>query len=247
MIYGKPVAIVLVNNGGFMKQQTLNNLIKIAAVISIALLTSCGTSKSTTGEAELSSVVEVDSSKPLASCNRLNDSNFSMNIANVISNGVVNPQFVKLKFQYLSSDVTQTGYSLRFYKWRVINNATQLDSVPLEFYSYNVANGQTISTGMNGEFTTNVTTQVGYFVNLKDDTTNPYQVLKVVAYKTDGTVAAQSNVLIPQFLGNPNDYKLNPDGSNRASLLQGLHPLKSTDVSSWSASQIQQNFDQYCF
>ena len=106
MSYGKPVAIVQVNNGGFMKQQTLNNLFKIAAVISIALLTSCGTSKSTNSDSnvQLSSVVTVDASKPLASCNKLNNSNFSMNIENVKdSNGQVNPQFVKIKFQFVSS------------------------------------------------------------------------------------------------------------------------------------------------
>ncbi|MGZ3691166.1 MAG: hypothetical protein ACXVAX_06670 [Pseudobdellovibrio sp.] len=231
-----------------MKQQTLNNLIKIAAVISIAILTSCGTSKSNVGTADQASVVQVDSSKPLASCNKLNNSNFSMNIANAMdSSNQVDPQFVKIKFTYLSSDITQTGYSIRFYKWRVINNATQMDSNPLQFYSYNLSSGQTTSAQMSAEFATNVTTATAYYVNLNDDTTNPYQVLKVVAYKTDGTVAASADVLIPQFLANPNDYKLNPDGSNRASLLQGLHPLHNTDVSSWSSSQIQANFDQYCF
>lgn len=232
-----------------MKNQTTTNLIKIATVISIAVLTSCGTSKSNNaGTSELSSRVEVDSSKPLASCNQLSDANFNLNVANAIdSNGQVNEQWIKVKFNYLSSDITQTGYHYKFYKWRVINNTTQLDQNPLEFYAYNLSNGQTVSTGMTGDFLTNVNTQVGYFINLKDDTQNPYQVLKVVAYKSDGSVAAQANVLIPQFLANPNDYKLNPDGTPRADILENMHPLKNTDISTWTSSQIQQNFDQYCF
>jgi hypothetical protein len=84
-------------------------------------------------------------------------------------------------------------------------------------------------------------------VKLNDDLKNPYQVLKVVAYKSDGTVISNANVLIPQFLASPEDYKLNADGTTRADLLQQLHPLYGSDVSAWSFSQMQQAFDQYCF
>ena len=249
MIYGFLLAVYRVNNGGFMNTQTTQNLIKIIAILSIALLTSCGTSKSNnSGSTEMSSRVEVDSSKPLASCSQLNDANLNLNIANAIdSNGQANEQWIKVKFNYLSSELTQAGYHYKFYKWRVINNSVQLDQNPLEFYAYNLSNGQSLSTGMTGDFLTNINTRVGYFINLKDDVQNPYQVLKVVAYKTDGTIAAQANVLIPQFLANPNDYKLNPDGTQRADLLESMHPLKNTDISSWNSNQIQQYFDQYCF
>jgi hypothetical protein len=229
--------------------KALNFKIKtILAVTALAALSSCGTSKSTVNSVEQSSRVEVSAGKPLASCNRADNSNFSVNMANVIDpDGRANLNWVKLKFNFLSTDMTQTGYHIKFYKWRVVNNATQLDPVPLEFNTYSFSNNTTNSNTMNGIFTSEINNQNGLFINLKDDVQTPYQVLKTVIYKTDGTIAAQGNILIPQFLANPEDYKLNPDGSPRASLLQNMHLLYGRDVSTWSTSQIQQYFDQHCF
>ena len=222
-------------------------LLKIAAVLAVAVLTSCGTSKSTPVE-EQSSILPVSLTKPLASCHRLNDANYAMNIANVTSaDNSLSSDWIKVKFSYLSSAITQTGYSLRFYKWRVINGASQLDSNPIEFTAYTLSNGQQVSNPMTAVFTTQVTNQVGFYLRLNDDASVPYQVIKVVAYKTDGTVAAQSNVLIPQFLANPLDYATNADGSARADLLQQLHPLFGQDVSTWSQTRLNENFQQYCF
>lgn len=229
--------------------KALNFKIKtILAVTALAALSSCGTSKSTVNTVEQSSRVEVSAGKPLASCNRADNSNFSLSIANVIDpDGRANLNWVKLKFNFLSTDMTQTGYHVKFYKWRVVNNATQLDPVPLEFNTYTMSNGTTNSNTMSGMFTTDFNSQVGLYLNLKDDVQTPYQVLKTVIYKTDGTIAAQGNVLIPQLLANPEDYKLNPDGSPRNQLLQNMHLLYGRDVSTWSTSQIQQYFDQHCF
>ncbi len=221
---------------------------KIAAVLAaFAMLTSCGTSKSSP-VAEQSSIIPLSPNKPLASCHRLNDSNFAMNIANVTGNeGALNPDWMKVKFSFLSADITQTGYSLRFYKWRVINGASQLDSNPLEFTAYTLSNGQQVSNPMTAVFSTQVSKDVGFYLRLNDDSAVPYQVIKVVAYKTDGTVAAQSNVLIPQFLANPLDYATNADGSARAQLLQQLHPLFGQDVSTWSQTRLSESFQQHCF
>lgn len=235
------------NKGKFMK--ALNFKIKtILVATALAALSSCGTSKSTVNTVEQSSRVEVSAGKPLASCNRADNSNFSLSIANVIDpDGRANLNWVKLKFNFLSTDMTQTGYHIKFYKWRVVNNTTQLDAVPLEFNTYTFSNNTTNSNTMNGMFTSQINNQTGLFLNLKDDVQTPYQVLKTVVYKTDGTIAAQGNILIPQLLANPEDYKLNPDGSSRNQLLQGMHLLYGRDVSSWSTSQIQQYFDQHCF
>lgn len=220
--------------------------IQIAAVLAIALLTSCGTSKST--PVDQSSVVAVLPNKPLASCHRLNDANYSMNISNVTNNdNSISAEWIKVKFSFLSADITQTGYSLRFYKWRVINGASQLDSNPLEFTPYTLSNGQTVSNPVTAVFATQINSVNGFYIRLNDDLNAPYQVLKVVAYKTDGTVAAQSNVLIPQFLASPVDYATNPDGSGRAELLQKMHPLFSTDISQWSQQKLKDTFQQYCF
>ena len=250
MSYGKALAIPICKTGVYMKTNT-GALIKVTALIALALLTSCGTSKSTATSSgtDLSSRVEVDSSKPLASCNLLSKSGFlTMNIANVIgSDGKADQQWVKIKFPNIDSSLNQPAYFVQLYKWRVINNSTQLDSTPLQETAYSLASGQSTSVPDTGMYVKDMTSQTGFMVNLRDDVNNPYQVIKVVAYKSDGTVIDQVNVLIPQFLANPKDYKLNPDGTPRADLLQQLHPLHNTDVTSWSSSQIQSNFDQYCF
>ena len=221
--------------------------LKLAAVLATLVLTSCGTSKSSPVE-EQSSVIPLSPNKPLASCHRLSDSNFAMSIANVVNNdNSLSSDWLKVKFSFLSSNITQTGYSLRFYKWRVINGASQLDSNPLEFTAYTLSNGQQVSNPMTAVFGTQVSKEVGFYLRLNDDQAVPYQVLKVVAYKTDGTVVAQSNVLIPQFLANPLDYATNADGSPRAELLQQLHPLFGQDVSTWSQTRLNENFQQHCF
>lgn len=248
MIYGNAFAIVIGKDKGY-KMKTLNLTIKtIIGLSALVVLSSCGTSKSTINTTEEASRVEVSGGKPLASCNRSDNSNFSLNIANVIDpDGRANLNWIKIKFNFLSADMTQNGYHIKFYKWRVINNSTQLDPIPLEFNSYSLSNNTTNSNTMNGVFTSQINSQNGFFINLKDDVQVPYQVLKTVIYKTDGTIAAQGNVLIPQFLANPEDYKLNPDGTARAQLLQSMHLLYDRDISTWSTSQIQQYFDQHCF
>lgn len=224
---------------------TTKTILTLTAVLA---LSSCGTSKSTVNTVEQSSRVEVTAGKPLASCNRADNSNFSLSMANVIDpDGRANLNWVKLKFNFLSTDMTQAGYHIKFYKWRVINNATQLDPIPLEFNTYTLSNNTTNSNTLNGMFANQITNQIGLFINLKDDVQTPYQVLKTVVYKTDGTIAAQGNILIPQLLANPEDYKLNPDGSPRNQLLQAMHLLYGRDVSSWTTNQIQQQFDQHCF
>jgi hypothetical protein len=215
------------------------------------VLSACGTSKSsaTSETTESASRVEVDSAKPLASCNQMSKpALMTMNIANIIgSDGKANQDWVKIKFGSIDASINSSGYYLRLYKWRVINNSVQLDSVALSLYSYSLSSGQATSTATTGIYTNQINSQTGYMVKLNDDLSNPYQVLKIVAYKSDGTVIDHVNVLIPQFLASPADYKLNPDGTARADLLQQLHPLYGTDVTGWSFSQMQQVFDQYCF
>ena len=232
---------------------TTQMLFKVSALVALGFLASCGTSKATNstnnGSTTLNSVVEVDPSVPLASCNQVNKASlFKINLANVVSSsGILSDQYIKLKFLSVASSINQSGYNIRLYKWRVINNTTQLDSTPLQVYSYSLDTLQATSTANRGIYTNTINSSTGYMVNLRDDLSNPYQALKVVAYEADGTLIDQADVLIPQFLASPIDYKLNPDRSQRVSLLRSLHPLNSTDVSNWSATKIQDSFDQYCF
>lgn len=230
-----------------MKTQTL---IKVTVLMSMLVLSACGTSKSASSQpTELQSRVEVSSEKPLASCNQLAKAGLmTMNIANILnSDGKANEDWVKIKFGSIDSAHNKPGYYMKFYKWRVLNNAVQLDSVPLSTYSYSLSSGSATSTPSTGVYISQVNSETGYMIKLNDDLTNPYQVLKVVVYQSDGVVVDHANVLIPQFLANPEDYKFNTNGTTRAELLQQLHPLFGQDVSGWNFSQIQEAFDQYCF
>lgn len=232
-----------------MNTKTNQLIFKMVLVMSIALLTACGTTKAPEAESmDQSSRVEITSQKPLASCNKLRNSNFDMNVSVVQDNsGRISEQYVKVKFQNLASSLLQNGYYLRFFKWRVIGTTAQLDSTPLEFSSYSLSNGQSTSNAMSAVFAKSLSRTSGYYINLRDDAQSTYQVLKVVVYKNDGSIAAQSSVLIPQFLANPADYQTNSDGTPRASNLMALHPLSGQDTANWSATQFQQSFDQHCF
>jgi hypothetical protein len=234
-----------------MKTNT-QTLMKITALAALAFLTACGTSKATDTSIQVTdsgSRVEVESTKPVASCNQFSRSNFlTINIANVLnSQNQADEQWVKIKFSNVANAINQPAYHIQIYKWRVINNSTQIDSTPLQVTSFSLASGQLTSTANSGIYVNQIDSQNGYMVKLNDDTTNPYQVMKVVAYKADGTIIDQANFLIPQFLANPEDYKLNPNGTPRADLLQKMHPLYGNDVTGWSFSQMQESFDQYCF
>ena len=113
------------------KEQILTLAVSILA---FALLTSCGAKKSADAIDSSSQIVGV-AQQSLANCNKSVSSNLGLNIANVLeaSTGQINPDWIKLKFSFLSTDVTQTGYYLKFYKWRVIGATAQLDANPLEF------------------------------------------------------------------------------------------------------------------
>lgn len=217
------------------------------SIITIGLLTSCGTSKS--NQVSNQSSFEFSSQQSqLANCNRLTNENLTLNLSVVAdSGGVINNNWLKLKFSYLSTDLTQTGYSVRFYKWRIVGSSSQMDSNPLQFAAYNLSSGASSNQMVNAVFAKDINNQNGYHIQLNDDAQYPYQVLKVVVYKTDGTVAAQSDLLIPQFAANPTDYQKNMDGSVRSLTLQKLHPLYSTDISGLTSAQLKQKIDQYCF
>lgn len=218
------------------------------SILAVSFLTSCGTKKSTNDATTTNAILNTTTTKALASCNKLTDSNFSFNISTVTdSNGTVNADWIKVKFSYLSSNITQTGYTLRFFKWRVVGSTAQLDSTPLNFASYALSSGQTNSSNMTAVYANQVNSQKGFYIQLNDDANYPYQVIKVVAYKSDGTVLAQADALIPEFLASPVEYRLNSDGSSRADNLQKMHLLYGTDTSGWTSTQLTQYFQQYCF
>jgi len=214
------------------------------ALMSLLVLTSCGTSKSGTTSASATSTTQ----KVLASCAQNSNSLISLNIsAAAYANGSINPNYIKLKFNSISSTVKQSGYRLLLYKWKVSNNQIVYDNTPLDISVYDLSTKAVTTYAETEKLTTSLSTSVGYLINL-NDSSNSYQVLKLVVVNSSGTeVVTQLNMLIPQFAAVPSQYSYNTDGSIRAQNLQDLHPLKSIDTSAWSSTNFQQYFANYCF
>lgn len=208
------------------------------------LLSSCGTSKSGT----TSSVSSMSSQKVLASCSQSANSLLSLKLsAAAYANGSINPGYVKIKFNSISSTVQQSGYRLILYKWKVSNNQVVYDNSPLGISVYDLSTKAVTAYAESEKQTSSLSTSVGYLVDL-NDTSNSYQVLKLVVVNSTGTeVITQLNMLIPQFAAVPSQYSYNTDGSVRAQNLQDLHPLKNIDTSTWSSTNFQQYFANYCF
>lgn len=221
----------------------------LATVIVIGFLTSCSSTKSSTpAVTTLSSNPLLLSGKALAQCNQTTDSNFSFNSSVVTDqSGSVSNDWIKIKFSYLSTTVTSSGTNiLRFYKWRVIAGASQLDSTPLTFALYDTSTGQTVSSSMTSIAANQITQTTGIYIQLNDPS-GVYQVIKPVVYNSAGTVVAQVNSLIPAFYASPEDYKFNSDGTARADLLQQMHKLYGVNVSGYTSQQLTETFSQYCF
>lgn len=218
------------------------------SVIALVFLTSCSPSKPNTSIDSASQSI-LPPQQALANCNNFSSADLNFNLATVIESttGQVNMDWIKLKFNFLSADLTQSKFIIKFFKWRIINNSAQLDPKPLAFTTFSLSTANSNSETLYGLYTNQINKLIGFNVRLNDDTQSPYQVLKIVVYKSDGSIANQSDVLIPQFLANPNDYKFNLDGSPRAANLQKLHPLNLIDVANWTQTQFIQNFDKYCF
>ena len=204
------------------------------------LLSSCGTSKST----EIQNSANNFSSttyKPLANCNKAVTSDLSLSTAAVQNQaGQVDYNWLKLKFNSLSTKSTVKGNVVKFFKWKSINGQNSLDQTALTIF--NLSTGAT----SNQIDASTVTVATNYAVQLNDAQAS-YQVLKAVVYSADGKIVTQADALIPQFNAKSSDYVFNSDGSMRASNLQSLHPLALTNTNGWSDDQYSQYFQALCF
>jgi len=220
----------------------------ILGVLSVIALSSCGTSKSNqVNTTNNSSNNIVSTLKPLANCNKSVSTDISMNISTVNnSSGQIDPNWTKVKFNFLSTKATAAGNVVRFFKWKVTGAQSILDPSPLSTLFYNLENGQPTTEATISVPIVEIATTRGIYVQL-NDTIGQYQVLKAVVYDSAGAIVAQMNTLIPQFNSNYSDYLLNSDGSARAQVLLDLHPLKATDTASWTQTQYSTYFQNLCF
>jgi hypothetical protein len=211
-----------------------------------ALMTACGTSKSNP-TVSTSTAYDFGSTKPLAYCNKTKDSNFSINSSSVNdTNGQMSSEWIKVKFNFLSSTVTTSGNTIKFFKWRAVGSQAQLDNVPLNFAQFDISSGQTVGAKVSSMSVLDLNTTNGLYIQMNDPNFQ-FQVLKAVVYNSSGAIVAQMNTLIPGFYANPSDYQYNSDGSARSVTLQQMHLLYGQTVTGWTQAQFTQHFAQYCF
>jgi hypothetical protein len=222
-------------------------MMKLTLVASaLIVLSSCGVTKS--AEPALNSNAFSSSSiKPLASCNKTATADLSLSSAAIQNQvGQVDSNWLKVKFNFLSTKLTATNNIVKFFKWKTVNGQTYLDQTPLTVYSYNLSSGVTSTNPANQLTASSINAATGFYVQL-NDAQGTYQVLKAVVYSADGKVVSQTDSLIPQFNAKAGDYQYNSDGSARSANLQTLHPLAAINAASWSDAQYDSYFQALCF
>ncbi len=226
------------------------NTLKVVLILMVAsLLTACGSSKSTatSGTEQSSNRFDINSQKAMAHCNKSVDANFSFNTASVIDDqGRPSTEWIKLKFNFINAEITKPGNVIKFFKWRVANGQAVLDETPLMVSAYDPTTGQTVSSNHSGLAAEQVNGVHRFYVNLAD-ANGLFQVLKVVAYNSEGKIVGNLNSLIPTFYASPMDYQFNSDGTARATILQDMHTLRSVAVAGWTPAQYTEAFNAFCF
>lgn len=222
-------------------------MMKLTLVLTALIaLTSCGNTKEETNSNNMNTFAST-ANKTLASCNKKSTADIGLSSTAVQDQmGTQDNNWLKIKMTFLSTKATASGNILKFFKWKMINGAAYLDQTPISFYTYNISSGVSSTTAVTQITAASVNSSIGYNIYL-NDSSGTYQVIKAVVYSSDGAVIAQSDSLIPQFLSNPTQYAINSDGSARSSNLQALHPLNSTNTTSWNEAQFTNYFQAFCF
>lgn len=230
-----------------MNQNETTLVLKLTLVATaMVVLTSCSNTKEDTISYS-SNAFTSTTTKPLASCNKKATADISYSSTIVQDQmGTQDNNWLKVKMNFLSSKATASGNILKFFKWKMVNGVPYLDQTPMSFYTYNISSNTSGTTAMNQIAVSLVTTANAFTIYLNDSQAT-YQVIKAVVYSADGSVVAQSDSLIPQFMANPAEYAYNSDGSVRASGLQALHPLNGVSTSGWSQAQYTAYFQNLCF
>lgn len=218
----------------------------LVSTVALLTLASCGNTKSKQ-DSTSSNTFSSTGYKPLASCNKSVTTDISLNSAAVQDQmGTVDNNWLKVKFNFLSSQSTAANNVIKFFKWKMVNGQAQLDQNPLVIYPYDLSTGALAESPSQQITASTITTSKGYFIQL-NDAQGTFQVIKTVVYSSAGAIIAQSDSLIPQFNAKPSDYQYNSDGSTRSSALQSLHSLAQTSTSGWSDADYTNHFQAFCF
>ncbi len=233
-----------------MKKQNNKTVQILMSLTVIAILSSCGNSKSNQeNQTNLPSTtpISVNAEKSLANCNKSVNADISMNINAVIDNaGIADSNLIKIRFNFLSNAATTAGNTVRFFKWKVSGGQSTLDQTPLQTMFFNLSNSQPTTNLVSTIQVNEISSSRGVFVQLNDPA-GEFQVIKAVIYNSNGQIVAQLNSLIPQFSSKLADYSFNSDGTPRAQLLVDMHPLKSISTSAWSQNDYNNFYQNLCF
>ncbi len=235
--------------------------LSIFAVMLVGWLASgCGATQS--GGQPATSLGSITPLTPIAAnsqntiCNQMSTTSTRFNASLRTVDG--NPNMIRVRITGMTSLYDgNPNANIQFFRWKVVNGVSNLDSSPLSFHiegaSHNGVSGHQYSNTMTGIAMTdvkqiasanflNVQTAEQFF-NAVDiivhDVSFDYSALKFVLYN-GGTVTASNDALMPPFAVNPKSY-----ASTHAPVLNGLHPfanqLNLTDA------QYLANAQSFCF
>lgn len=241
-----------------MKQRTLTTKL-FAAFALIAALAACAPKQDSGSNVVDSASRETGTStatRPLANCNKVQSSSVTLNIMTYPG------RFDLLQGKLTSMTETflnKTDY-IRFFRWKTdANGAKSLDTTAIKVRLHAEGSGQQLT--QYEDFlrwdqvsayaaSISVTSAADFYsrVRLLMDIRDPnadYDALTMVYYDGSNQILNQTDILIPTFTANPNDYAVEPSGAARPSILRNLHPFAA--ITGQTANYYQTQANAFCF
>jgi hypothetical protein len=200
--------------------------------------------------------------RPLAYCNHTATSLVNLNIQTYTdSSGTRRNDIIQAKLQSMTENFKNGSDNIHFFRWKADSSgAVYVDPTPIQLTVIAESTGQTVSSSqpflrwdMVSSFATthNIAgsasdffTRVRLILDIRDPNAE-YNALTMVYSDASGNTLARTDILIPVFPANPNDYAIDSTGANRAPVLRGLHPFTAATGLTANAYQTQAN--AFCF
>ncbi len=239
-------------------------------VATTALLSSCGSNKEANSDYDFSSRVghsndplaNIDpKTRPLAYCNLASNSLIEVATSVFKSGDTIRQDFINLKLTKIPAYFSQGQNYIQFWKWQANpQGVTDIAPTPLRFQLVEIASGKPITNTKTTLYWNDLqgalqavgaTTPADLFRKAKlvidlEDPYAEYDVIRTVYYNMDNTKLSELDSLLPIFDADPTRYAVQPDGANRAPVLQALHPLKSSVGLGWNALFFQTKANEFC-
>ena len=202
------------------------------------------------------------STRPLAYCSHAGGSKVNLNIETYRdSSGTIRDDIVQGKLVAMTESFRNGTDYIRFFRWNTDSTgAMVLDSTPISLKVIAEVTGQVVSTSqdflrwdMVSTFATNNNiagsasdffTRVRLIMDIRDPDAQ-YNALRMVYYDGSNTIQSTTDILIPVFAANPNDYATLSSGEARSTILRNIHPFAGNLGQTASYYQTQAN--AFCF